>query len=270
MNERWTLFASGGDIGPAFRIARALAGLVDEDGKHLPLRAQLFPVHPRTNAWTATACTSKNAHDDLSCRLRLHTPTGGKLVDDLIALLTRRLWLAERLAFTDKPMQSNAGIDLDDLDLFLHDPAIDRDIAALLPGLALCHIPPTTERGAGHRRAVSGLALPALLMTPDTTLRKLLKTDDDFRLPVPRGLIARLASGNTAHARDAMRSAWQRLRASGLAPIGTARQPPELLGLSPRRVAAALLIPLTFGATAALLRAATLPEPDPEPVQDDA
>lgn len=269
LGEAWVIHANDPDSS-AFRIARALAGLRGEDRKPLPLRAQLFPVHPRSNAWMGTACTAKGAHNDPSCRVRLHTPTGGTLEDDLIALLTRRLWLAERLAFTDKPMQGYAGIDLDDLDVFLLNPEIDRDIAALLPGLALCRIPPSTERTAGSRRAAIGVALPALLMTPDATLRRLLNTGDEFALPIPRGLIARLASDNPAQARTAMESAWRRLRASGLKPVGSARHPPELLGVSPRRLAAALLIPLTYGATAALLRAATAPEAAPEPAPDAA
>ncbi|MCB1736342.1 MAG: type I-U CRISPR-associated protein Csx17 [Gammaproteobacteria bacterium] len=273
LSEAWVLHADDPDS-PTFRIARALAGLRGEDGKPLPLRAQLFPVHPRINAWTETACTSKGAHNDLSCRVRLHTPTSGDLENDLIALLNRRLWLAERLAFKDKPLQSAAGIDLDDLDLFLRGRDIDRDIAALLPGLALCHIPFAPDRTAGKHRAAIGFALPALLMVSDATLRRRLDAGDEFHLPIPSGLIARLASNNPAQARRAMESAWRRLRASGLNPIGSARHPPELLGLSPRRVAAALLIPLTYGATSALLRAAIFPEASAaashEPAQDDA
>src|SRR3546814_6267537 len=62
-------------------------------------------------------------------------------------------------------------------------------------------------------------------------------------------------------------AAWRRLRASGLSPAVDIKSLPQLGGLSLRRVAAALQIPLLLGATAALARSVlNLPDHQPETV----
>ncbi|MGA7966905.1 MAG: type I-U CRISPR-associated protein Csx17, partial [Gammaproteobacteria bacterium] len=250
LSERWVQAADDGT--PAYRIACALAGLAGTKDAPLPLRAQLFPVHPRLNSWMDDARKRKGAANDPACHLRIHADSKGRLPDILLALLGRRLWLAEQFGMTDKPLRSPAGITLDDLLAFLRSDRMDRRIAVLLPGLSLCSIPRDTEHGAGEGAVPAAFALLRLCLTPDTILRKLDLMGEQDYLPVPPGLLAQLAAGNTGN--RAVRLAWRRLRASGLSPLFAPAALPELCGIDPRRASAALFIPLRFGATGALGR----------------
>jgi CRISPR-associated protein Csx17 len=63
-------------------------------------------------------------------------------------------------------------------------------------------------------------------------------------------MLAQLAAGN--HGNRALEIAWRRLRASGLAPAFALDSLPSEASIDPQRAAAALLIPLRFGATATL------------------
>lgn len=100
--------------------------------------------------------------------------------------------------------------------------------------------------------APAAFSLLKLCMTPNKTLRDLGWLAAGDRLPVPSGLLAQLTAGN--HENRAVKLAWRRLRASGLAPAFDANALPELTGIYPRRAAAALLIPLRYGATGVLAR----------------
>src|SRR3546814_16370251 len=76
-------------------------------------------------------------------------------------------------------------------------------------------------------------------------------------------MLAQLTAGNAGN--RAVQAAWRRLRASGLSPAFDIKSLPQLGGLSLRRVAAALQIPLLLGATAALARSVlNLPDHQPE------
>ncbi|MFZ5557560.1 MAG: type I-G CRISPR-associated protein Cas8g1/Csx17 [Pseudomonadota bacterium] len=250
LSEHWVQAADDGMS--AFRIARALAGLSGTKDAPLPLRAQLFPVHPTHNLWMDTARKTKGAADDPACRRRIHTESNGSLPDTLIALLGRRLWLAEEFDMPDKPLRSPAGTSFDDLLAFLRSDRMDRRIAALLPGLSLCSIPQDIKHAAGEGTVPAAFALFKLCLTPDTTLRSLRLMGEKDHLPIPPGLLAQLAAGNADN--RAVRLAWRRLRASGLSPLFVPDALPELGDIDPRRAAAALLIPLSFGATGALGR----------------
>jgi CRISPR-associated protein Csx17 len=229
---------------PAFRIARALAGLHGLKERPLPLRAQLFPVHPKFNEWM----TPKAGY-----HVRFHTGQKGSLIDTLNALLARRLWLTEQFEMKDKPLNSPAGVMLDDIVTFLHDYSMDTRIAALLPGLCLCDIPQDTEHGAGEGVAQAAYSLLKLCLTPDGILRKQGWLGERDHLPVTPGMLSQLVADN--HGNRAVTMAWRRLRASGVMPaFSSIKALPELSGVHPRRVAAALLVPLRFGATAALAR----------------
>lgn len=248
LSEHWTRLADDGT--PAFRLARALAGLKGMPDAPLPLRAQLFPVHPRSNRWMEDARTAEGASSDPACRVRLHTGLQGNLPEALHGLLARRLWLAEQFDMHELPLQSAAGARLDDLAAFLRADAMDRRIAALLPGLSLCAIPQGTEHRAGVLPAA--FALLKLCLTPESTLRALDVLSDRDHLPIAPGILMQLAAGNADN--RAVRTAWRRLHASGLNPVFNQHALPSLDGIDPRRAAAALLIPLHFGATGALTR----------------
>lgn len=245
LGEAWV--EAGDDQGPAFRIACALAGLRGVGDQVLPLACHLFPVHPRMrDRWIDNACSERA--DDACCRFELRAWHGGSLVDNLIDLARRRLWLAERLEMRDKPFDSRAGAGLGDLEAFLCDPRLDRDIRALIPGLALCSLPRFRSRSdAGV--VPPAFALMKLTATPDRCLRALDRLGEDQTLKPSAELFAGLAAGC---AQRAIAGAERCLRTSGIATVFNPGAVPRLAGISPRRAAAALAIPLSYAATAAL------------------
>jgi len=241
LSEGWVVAADDGS--PAFRIAKALAGLRGVGDEPLPLRSQLFPVHRRFNQWMTPEASEK---------ARIFTGQKGCLIDTLRALLERRLWLTEKLEMEDKPLASPGGAALDDVAAFLRDDSTDTRIAALLPGLCLCEIPEDTEKSAGEGMLPAAFGLLKLALTPDRTLRNLGWLGERDHVPIPSNMAAQLAAGN--HGNRAVQTAWRRLRSSGLAPIFDVNALPDLCGIDPSRAAAALLIPFRYGATSVLAR----------------
>lgn len=250
LTEPWIQASDDGTS--AFRITRALAGLSGAKGFPLPVRAQLFPVHPVSNAWMTPQYRAKHSGDDALCRVRMCVEAKGLVPEFFVSILDRRLWLAEQFQMTDKPLRSAGGIDLDDLVAFLRDDRMDVRIAALLPGLSLCRIPQDADRRAGEGMVPAAFGLLKLCLTPDSTLRELHWLGEDDRLHVPEGLLTQLAAGNAGN--RAIRMAWRRLQSASLSPLFAREALPVLGNIAPRRAAAALLIPLRFGATAALGR----------------
>lgn len=255
LSVKWAQEANDG--GPEFRIARALAGLRGIGEQALPLRSQLFPIHhANSNEWLVKACKNERHKRDPACRIRVQTFAQRDLVSTLIELLRMRLSLPARLDFTDKPLNSDAGIGLIDLMDFLNSDRMDAKIAALLPGLALCKIPEDTDHKSDDGAIPTAFALCKLALTPTTTLQSLLGLPREFHLPVAPQVLAKLASGDSVQAEHAIRTAWRRLRSSGLEPAMPYSELPKSTGTEPRRLAAALLIPVKFGATRALAEAA--------------
>ena len=247
LSEQWVQHAN--DHTPAFRIALALAGLRGNDTLPLPLRAQLFPAHPLNNKWIEEA--NKDAKDAYR-GIRICTGTAGSLPHLLRELLDRRLWLAEKLEMKDKPLGSPAGATLEDIVAFLQNDNMDQRIAALLPGLSLCNIPKEDDHSGGNGSLPAAFALLKLCLTPDSILRSLSALGQDKHLPLPVGMLAQLASGHEPE--RAVLTAWRRLHASGLKPVFNRDDLPTLDGIRPERVAAALLIPLRYGAYGRLAR----------------
>lgn len=250
LSKQWAQKADDGT--PAFSIAKALAGLHGTSDKSLPLCAQFFPMHPRLSRWKADTDKDKSIKDDPYKGLRICTGTAGSLPHLLRDLLDRRLLLAGKLEMKDKPLDSPAGATLDDVAAFLQNDSMDRRIATLLPGLSLCSVPEEDDRSSGDDSLPAAFALLKLCFTPDSILRSLGVVGQDEHLPVPEGVLAQLGSG---HEPDrAIRTAWRRLHASGLNPVFSPGALPSLAGLLPQRVAAALLIPLRYGAYGRLAR----------------
>lgn len=253
LSDRWIQAADDGS--PAFCIAKALAGLRGVGEEPLPLRAQLFPVHRKFDQWMTPEAGEK---------ARFYIGQKGRLIDTLCALLEHRLQLVERLDMKDKegrrekPLSGPAGATLEDVAAFLQDGRMDARIVALLPGLCLCDIPEDTDHAAGEGILPAAFGLMKLTLTPDCTLRsfvrKGVKLLSDFdSVPVPAGMLVRLAAGNRDN--QAVEIAWRRLRASALTSCFTNMSMlPVLAGISPMRAAAALLIPLRYGATGTLVR----------------
>lgn len=242
LSERWVATAND-DNSPAFRIAKALAGLRGIGEEPLPLRAQLFPVHRKFDQWMTPEAGEK---------ARIYACQKRCLTDTLRTLLEHRLWLTEKLEMKDKPLASPAGAMLDDVAAFLRDDSMDTRIAALLPGLCLCEIPEDVDKSAGDDMLPAAFGLLRLALTPDQMLRSLDWLSERDHLPIPVGMLEQLAAGN--HENRAVKIAWRRLRSSGMAPVFKANALPELTGMDPRRAAAALLIPLRYGATSVLAR----------------
>jgi CRISPR-associated protein Csx17 len=240
LSGQWIAAADDG-TDPAFRIAKALAGLKGTVDKPLPLRAQLFPVERVKDHWMTPESGEK---------YRVLTGRRGRLIDTLRTLLERRLWLAEKLEMDDKPLDSPAGATLADIEAFLRDERMDGRIAELMPGLALCTIPQDHEHTAGGGVVPAAFALLKLCLSPHQILQSLDLLANGEKLPVPPGMLAQLAAGN--HGNRALEIAWRRLRASGLAPAFALDSLPSEASIDPQRAAAALLIPLRFGATATL------------------
>lgn len=261
LSAQWVLEAN--DQGPEFRIARALAGLRGIGEQALPLRSQLFPIHhANRNEWLEKACKSERHKKDPACLVRVQVSSQQDLVSALIELLRLRLSLPTRLDFGDKPLNSASGIDLIDLMDFLNSDGMDARISALLPGLALCEIPADSEHKSSDGAISAAFALCKLALTPDASLRALRGLPEDVRLPAVPQILARLSSGDSAQTEQAVKIAWRRLRSSGLEPVMPFNQLPNSAGIDPRRLAAALLIPLKFGATRALARAVLNVEED--------
>ena len=263
LEPRWLSAADDGSS--AYRIARALAAIRGEADLSLPLRCHLFPIHPdaRVHRWMDQIKDDPRARAHPAMRLRLTVPQGSTLIDTLIEILHRRLWLANRLAIADKPLQGVNGVTAEDWLEFIHNPDLDRRLNRLLVGFALIGRFERAELPADDTTLPAAAGLLKLSMTPDAVLRRVTRLGDDQRMPIPTDLVRRLASGSEAQARRAVESAWRRLRSSGLEPVIPRSRLPSLSGLDPRRVAAGLLIPLSFGATARQARSLLMsPEMD--------
>lgn len=263
LSERWTQAAD--DHSPAFRVALSLAGLRGLQDQPLPIRSQLFPIHHSNgNEWLEKVLRGKGTQhkNDPACRVRLHISRQRNLESMLIALLQTRLSLPARLDFTDKPMNSSVGTDLADLMLFLSKDEMDTRVLSLLLGLSLCKVSEIQDQRAGRGDIHAAYALCKLAVVPDATLRQLGVLKDGEHVPVASLMVPKLASGNPKQAKDAVRIAWKRLQSSNLDPIMPSNQLPELAGIDSRRLAAALLVPLNYGATRALATAVLRSEQD--------
>lgn len=257
LSENWVRAADDGT--PAFRIACALAGLRGSREFALPLRAHVFPLHPRLNEWMTPEARGKLV-GNAEASIRLHLNSKADLISNLVEVLRLRLRAAERIDASDKLLRSSFHVDSDDLVAFLNNDHMDRRIADLLPGLSLCRIPQEGERSAGEAVVPAAFAILKLCVTPSSVLRDLALLSRDQHVPVVPEIVAHLASGN---AQQAVRIAWRRLRTSGLSPLFSWNALPELNPIDPRRAAAALLIPMRFGSVGALGRSA-LKELQPE------
>lgn len=241
LSERWVTAADDGT--PAFRIAKALAGLRGMEQEPMPLRAHLYPISPRFNRWVTP---------DEKQQVRFYCGHKKRLPDQLIDILQRRLRLTKALNLPDKPLAGSAGAGLDDVSAFLSTNQMDERIQALMAGLSLCEIPPDETPSASKGTVPAAFALLKLALTPDRILRRLGWLNDQEHVPMPSGMIEQLAGGN--HGNRAVQTAWRRLHASGLTSVVPIKDLPLLAGIDPRRAAAALIIPLHYGATAQCAR----------------
>jgi CRISPR-associated protein Csx17 len=238
LSHYWALQADDGS--DEFRIAAALAWLGADD---TPMRCHLAPLGPGprtgTDVWIDPA--------------PLAVWGGGDLTDNLVAVLQRRLIAATRQRrddgagtddaerpARDKPLAGRAGADLPAIAALLNGQTDDRRIAALLGGLAW-----VTPLRFLLRRREAAAPLPAAyaalkaIFAPDAELHRLGVLPDGVDLPVPPQLVGLLAAGRVD---EALAAGLARTRASGLPADFEMLAAP---GLDGRRLAAALLVPLT-------------------------
>lgn len=187
----------------------------------------------------------------------------GSLVQNMIAVLERRLIEQAMRGLDDKPLAGLTPADLPAIAAFLEGPPAfdDARCAALLAGLIWAR-PGRLPRHRDEEHTPIPFAYAALkpLFTPDAQLRAKPESKLESRqclsegsgLPIPPGLLARLRRGAID---EAMREALRRARASG---IGSPFQATRSFagGVDPARLAAALLIPIDDSALTHLMNRA--------------
>ncbi|MDT8321447.1 MAG: type I-U CRISPR-associated protein Csx17, partial [Xanthomonadales bacterium] len=270
LQERWAIAADDGSC--AYRIARALATLQGVGKVPLPLRCHLYPIHPdpRIPRWVEQAAEDPRARQHPAQTIRLTVPKGSSLTDQLIATLERRLWLENRLGLDDKPLSAAIGVSADDWQNFLLDSNMDSKIQSLMTGLSLVgeHTAQAMTNNTGDDPLPAAAGLLKLCATPDRMLRGFIHLSPDQSVSVPPGLVRQLVGGTPTQRRRSVESARRRLHSSGLPTIFLAHNCPDLGSVDPRRMAAALLIPLSFRATAVQARHLLKQAPERRPEND--
>ncbi len=256
LSREWLFSADDGS--PEFRIAAALAGLGIPDrveqtlspNEAPPMAAHLAPLTNRRRSGFAekTPPTVVWGH--------------GGLVGNLITVLERRLVEASVRRLEDKPLDSAGFARLSDVAAFLRGGFDDRRCAALLAGMVWAR--PVRFQNKKREPAPERVTLPFAyevlkpIFSPNRALVRIGAIPVGATIPIPPGLISQLrGSGNNTNGRAinrTVRTAFARARASGLPspfdPVisGGNRSAPSArrigVGVSPQRLAAALLIPV--------------------------
>ncbi len=209
----------------------------------------------------------------------------GQLVPNLFAVLERRLVEAATRGLVDKPLASAVVARLADVSVFLSGDFDDARCAALLAGLVW--VRPSRPAYMHASASPVPFAYSALkpVFTPDAALRGLGALPSTTRMPIPPEILAHLRTGGDSldgrATSQAVRIALARARASGLpTPFDALRSGSRMsavedgrmgAGVPANRLAAALLIPVGIGASAALIKRAypgALPEDD-DPTTED-
>jgi len=227
-------FTKADDHSPEFAIATALAGLhgrkLSETGKlHyvLPMRGHLAPEQDgRKPVWL-----DSTGHQV--------TWGHGRLEDNILTTIQRRLLLADQQDLPDKPFHSARSAPLAAVAAWLEGGLNDSRIASLFPGLTLVRIPPNQDTSGDQ---ISALPAAYRVLKPffctDEQLQAADLIETGRKLPVPRELVRRLAAHDTG---GAVKIAQRRLRIAGL-PLPFLQF--EGGGINGRRLLAALLVPI--------------------------
>jgi CRISPR-associated protein Csx17 len=240
LSHHWVRQADDGSH--EFRLAAALAGL---HAQNLPMRCHVAPVSPGEGS----------RHWEPESRLAVWG--AGDLVSNLGRALERRLLEAERQDQDRKPFGGQPPVDLAAVGAFLRAETDDRRIARLLGGLAFVRSPESLpDRRAAAPPVPAAFAALKPLFVADSLLRYLEIIGSEGRLPLPAAVAANLLAGRV---QDAVNIAWQRLRVAGVALPRYPVAPPAASGLSGRRLAAALMVPLRTGDLARLSHQITIP-----------
>lgn len=240
----WTLAAN--DNTPEFEIALALAGIYDSKGKIGPLRSNLEPVL----AWRGDNGTlsAKWAEKD-----RAVVWNSADLSANLAAVLRRRLIDSERNGCTKLPLAALNFASLDTVSRFLVGELNEQRIEDLLWGLMLFPQTPGVLKLPAEDSDAPPLSRAYMLLKLLFLPQPLTVNGVSVTIKAEPSIVSLLTAG---HLGEACRIAMRRLRASGLSPLphprsgGVVRdaawQELECLGNDGRRLAAALLLPLSY------------------------
>jgi CRISPR-associated protein Csx17 len=239
-----TAWARAADDGTAeLRICMALAGLHAEGaraqgrtGYRMPMAVHFAPLSEVKQGW------DEGAHHGAVW-------SGGRVEDDLAALLKRRLLDAETTGLDDKPLAAQAFAPLGAIADWLHGDLDNRKIARLLPGLVQVAKQPRLPGKMPLRWPVpAAYALLKPFFCTDAQLRRVALLPSDASLPLPPQLVRHLTANRAG---DAVRMAGDRLRAAGLPPIASHIAAPRIAGAL---LIAALLVPISDRALQRLVR----------------
>ncbi len=175
----------------------------------------------------------------------------GSLVQNMIAVLERRLVEQVTLGHDDKPLAGVARVSLEDIAAFLEGPPAfdDARCAALVAGLIWAR-PAQLDPAENKGPILFAYAALKPLFTSDADLRTRPHPQQSRQVPVPSGLIARLRGGRVSAIDGAVREALGRAYASGIgSPFyqnsrNAARAINFGAAIKADRLAASLLIPI--------------------------
>ncbi len=228
LSERWAEAAD--DFTDEYRIAAALAGLY---APGMPMRVHLAPLTPG----------DRPRHWDPESRLTVWSE--GDLLANLAHVLERRLLEADRRELRSKPFAGWPRADLAAVGAFLSGATDDRRIGRLLGGLAFVHLPSKLPLRIQRSEPIPGaFAVLKPLFVDESELADARFLPAGARLPLTTDLVANLATGTGGGLAFALSQAWRRLRIAGAILPRYPSKAPAPVGLSPRRLAAALMVPL--------------------------
>lgn len=229
LGSQWALQAD--DQTDEFRIACALAGLHD-------MRRFLVPLQ----------IDQGRAQWDPGSHLAVQP--GGDLISNLVRVLRRRLLEARRSGQTEPAGAAFAGrcaADLAAVTAFIRRETDDARIAALLGGLINVRPPDALpDRKLPLATPPGCYTVLKPLFTPEGLLRAIGALSAEDRLPLPDEIVALLTTDHAAQVVRALNIGWRSLHASPLRLPKHPRTPPTVIGLDGPRLAASLMIPLTY------------------------
>lgn len=241
LREGWVVAADDGSA--EYRLAVALASLwlpgadggsrEGSWGRSLAMRAFIAPLAgDRQHGWTWS-------EDEQTA-----VWGGGALIPNLLAVLDRRILEWRARDRTGSPFQGRCSADGGAVGAFLAGDTDDDRIARLLPGLTMTRSPSSLpDRGVDAVGLPGAFGVLKPFFTPERLLKRWWIPADDARLPDPAPLVARLSAGGPQSLDSGLDMAWQMAHAAKLRRPSLPRRPPDAR-LEPRRVAAALLVPL--------------------------
>ena len=247
-----TVVADGGSGAPHDDPATSVA--------HRPEPALVMAAHFAPVAPEPPAPTLRFRAWDERANRNLAVWGAGDLVSNLVAVLERRLLSSVH----EKPLSAAAPCRREEVEAFLTPEFDDARCSRLLAGLIWAR-PAYLARGAGrtgHGYLPFAYAALKLLFIPERSLSRLAQhglVPPQCRVPVPPGILARLRRGDVD---GAVHAALARAQASGIgtpfrAGTGAVHETTNFgVGMSGRRLAAALLIPVdNFGLRTVVTRA---------------